>query len=101
MLGRLQMTTKQALETYDRVAGDVFSLSNRRGKGLKFPKFKASRPVQVVQDMVRQFSDTDTMVHPAMRVRKGKAFVCAVEPDKLSQPSVSGHTRSRMRLTSG
>lgn len=91
MLGRLRMTTTEALQTYDDVAGNIFSNSNRRGKGLKFPKFKEGPLVQIVQDMVRDFSDTDTMVRPAMspamsptmRNRKGKAFVCAVEPDKL------------------
>jgi len=41
MLGRLKMSTKDALEHYDAVSGRVFSSKNKKGR-LKDGTFKAS-----------------------------------------------------------
>lgn len=73
------MTTREALETYDQVAGDIFGFQNRKPK---VPHYKASSLVKAVKGMVTKYTDTDLMIHPGLANRKGKAFVCSAVPDE-------------------
>jgi predicted acylesterase/phospholipase RssA len=72
------MTTQQALDTYDAVAGDIFSRRNRKKHKL-FPMYNATTLEAAVQEIVGQHTDSDLMIHPETDVKRGKAFVCAVE----------------------
>jgi predicted acylesterase/phospholipase RssA len=81
LLGRLQMTTQEALETYDQVAKRVFGFSNRKPKAEC--QFKASTLADAVERIVAQRSSGDLLIDPLASQRKGKAFVCAADTTDL------------------
>lgn len=82
LLGRLRMTTKEALDVYDQVAGDIFCFKNRKIRHLNpWPFYNATALEDTVQRIVAQHTDSDLMIHPG--IQKGKTFVCAVDAGML------------------
>ncbi|KAH8910727.1 hypothetical protein BR93DRAFT_964583 [Coniochaeta sp. PMI_546] len=81
LLGRLQMTTQEALSTYDQVAKSIFSWSNRKLKA--DCQFKASTLKDAVERIVAQRNRGDLLIDPHAAQRKGKAFVCAADASDL------------------
>ncbi|KAJ9161398.1 Patatin-like protein 2 [Coniochaeta hoffmannii] len=81
LLGRLRMTTEEALETYDQVAKTVFGFSNRKLKAEC--QFRSSTLVDAVQDIVAQRNKGDLLIDSLASQRKGKAFVCASDTADL------------------
>ncbi|KAB5580484.1 hypothetical protein GE09DRAFT_1212934 [Coniochaeta sp. 2T2.1] len=80
LLGRLQMTTQEALDTYDQVAKRIFNRSNRK---LSEYQFKATTLQDAVEKIVAERSRGDLLKDPQAAQRKGKAFVCAVDAKGL------------------
>ena len=81
LLGRLHMTTEEALETYDQVAETLFSRSNR--KISSSAQFKATTLEDVVKQIVSRRTDDDLLRSRDGSQRKGKAFVCAIDETEL------------------
>lgn len=81
LLGRLQMTTEEALETYDEVAETLFSRSNR--KPSTTTQFKATTLQEIVERIVARRSDSDLLKYQNAGQRKGKAFVCTIDEAEL------------------
>ncbi|KAK0489783.1 FabD/lysophospholipase-like protein [Armillaria luteobubalina] len=88
MLGRLKMSTEEALRSYNKISSMVFSSENRKpfyGDG----KFKATALVKEIQDVVRQagHSNDQKLLDPdAGPNSKGNAFVCSMTGINLRSP---------------
>lgn len=79
------MTTAKALETYDKVADDIFCRSNKKKSGAAGgSRFKASTLRRAVETIVAQRNEGDLMSDPNRADQKGKAFLCAVLADRLN-----------------
>ncbi|OIW35316.1 hypothetical protein CONLIGDRAFT_53333 [Coniochaeta ligniaria NRRL 30616] len=81
LLGRLRMTTQEALDAYDDVAETLFSRSNR--KYLAKSQFKSTTLEDVVKEIVAQRSSSDLLKYQDKDEQKGKAFVCAIDEKEL------------------
>ena len=91
MLGRLQMSTAEALETYASIAGAIFSSNNRNGK-FKDGMFKAVtlennvrclvakklHGQQIKADRIGEGVGNDLMRTESKDRTMGKTFVCAM-----------------------
>ena len=77
MLGRLRMSTEEALHEYDRFARDIFAASNRNLFKVA-EKFGAERLQEAIEAIVAKRGARDTMLDPSFEGQKGKAFVCAL-----------------------
>jgi hypothetical protein len=85
MLGRLQMTTGEALRTYNSLAGAIFSRDNKKWLG-QDGVFKATTLEKKVQEVVSRRGLGELMLDPSHQLRKGKAFVCAVPANSMAFP---------------
>lgn len=85
MLGRLQMTTDEALRTYNSLAGAIFSRNNKKWLG-QDGGFKATTLEKTVQEVVSKRGLGELMLDPSHQPRKGKAFVCAVPANSMAYP---------------
>lgn len=77
MLGRLQMSTKEALTAYDSFASEIFS---KRRKSL-VEKYKAKALEETVKRLVRDQAKGFSMRDRRPAEAKGHAFVCTM-PEK-------------------
>jgi len=88
MLGRLRMTTKEALHEYNKIAGQIFSSSNKLfGED---GTFKASTLEREMKKVVAEKSANDDgderMQNPTTEVSTGAAFVCAMPAVNFKYP---------------
>jgi predicted acylesterase/phospholipase RssA len=83
MLGRLQMTTDEALRAYNSLSQVIFSVKNKKRKD-QDGSFKASTLQQKVQEIVAKKGLGEFMLDPSINPRKGKAFVCAVPANNMA-----------------
>jgi len=85
MLGRLRMTTDEALRTYNSLARAIFSKNNRKWLG-QDGAFKATTLENKVQEVVSKKGLGELMLDPSNSSSKGKAFVCAVSANNMAHP---------------
>lgn len=86
MLGRLRMTTKEALQTYNVLASEIFSKENKKWI-VQDGTFKANTLERKVQEIVTKKSLGEFMLDPSTDVlKKGKAFVCAMPARSMAHP---------------
>ena len=85
MLGRLQMTAEEALKTYNKIAGSVFSRANRK---LFFQDgaFKATMLERTVQELVASKGQGERMLADQCDENPTKTFVCAVPAVNMAHP---------------
>ncbi|KAH6845340.1 hypothetical protein B0I37DRAFT_182169 [Chaetomium sp. MPI-CAGE-AT-0009] len=86
MLGRLRMSTKEALDEYDNCAAKIFSKDNRKTWSLS-TKFRATALQEVIEGIVEKRGLGDTMRDP-QDLPKGKAFVCVMPSDNIGKTHV-------------
>ncbi|KAK4252252.1 hypothetical protein C7999DRAFT_26974 [Corynascus novoguineensis] len=83
MLGRLRMSTKEALEEYDNCAEKIFSKSNHKSWSLS-EKFRATALQEAIEGIVKKRGLGESMRDPE-EPRKGKAFVCVMPSDNIGE----------------
>ena len=79
MLGRLEMSTTEALDVYDAFSKQVFSSKNKvflPAVMWKGNRYKAIGLKQTIEELVKQRQSGDTMLNPVEQ-EKGRTFVCA------------------------
>ncbi|KAF8967329.1 hypothetical protein BDZ97DRAFT_2073670 [Flammula alnicola] len=86
MLGRLQMTTEQAMEKYNLIAEKIFSNKNRKLKA-QDGTFKSTTLKEEIQKVVagtfEGYTGEELMFDHSVANEMGKAFVCAVSADNM------------------
>jgi predicted acylesterase/phospholipase RssA len=85
MLGRLRMTTDEALRSYNSLARAIFSKDNKKRSG-QDGGFKATTLENKVQEVVSKKDLGELMLDPSNQSSKGKAFVCAVPANSMAYP---------------
>ena len=85
MLGRLQMTTGEALKSYCSLAGSIFSKKNKK-PFIKDGAFKATTLETAIQELVSERDLGDRMLWQAEHQDKGLAFVCAMPAQNMAHP---------------
>ena len=85
MLGRLRMTTEEALSAYNSVASAIFSEKNRKPI-YKDGAFKASTLETKIKDLVKEKNLGDYMLDESTDMRRAKAFVCAMPAKNMAHP---------------
>ncbi|KAL9004634.1 MAG: hypothetical protein Q9188_002561, partial [Gyalolechia gomerana] len=85
MLGRLQMTTKDALRTYNKLAGSVFCKANRK-RFYKDGTFKETTLEKEVQELVAAKELGESMLRENDDAALAKTFVCAVPAANMAHP---------------
>ncbi|KAJ4301871.1 hypothetical protein N0V90_003967 [Kalmusia sp. IMI 367209] len=85
MLGRLRMTTDEALRAYNSLSRDIFSGKNKKRKD-QDGAFKATTLQEKVQDTVSERKLGEYILDPSSDLRKGKAFVCAMPAHNMDYP---------------
>jgi len=85
MLGRLRMTTRDALGTYNEIAGSVFCKANRK-PSFKDGAFKATTLEKQVQDLVGAKELGEYILRENDEAGSTKAFVCAVPAVNMAHP---------------
>ncbi|KAL2270072.1 hypothetical protein VTJ83DRAFT_2256 [Remersonia thermophila] len=76
MLGRLRMSTKEALDAYDEFAARIFCKKNRKKYRLS-DRYFATPLKEIVQEIVKERGVGELMWDPE-RPDKGKAMVCVM-----------------------
>ncbi|KAL8701275.1 MAG: hypothetical protein Q9201_005000 [Fulgogasparrea decipioides] len=87
MLGRLQMTTKEALRTYNKLAGSVFCKDNRKFS-FKDGAFKATTLEKEVQHLVAAKKLGESMLREDDDAGSAKTFVCGVPAANMAHPRI-------------
>ena len=85
MLGRLQMTTRDALRTYNKIAESVFCKSNRK-QSFKDGAFKATTLEKQVRDLVAEKGLGEYMLYEQGEAVGTKTFVCTVPATNMAHP---------------
>ena len=85
MLGRLQMTTEEALKEYNSIASAIFSKKNKK-EPYKEGAFKASTLERKVKEVVTERHLGDRMLRDMNDNRTGNAFVCAIPAENMAHP---------------
>ncbi|MCJ1400361.1 hypothetical protein MMC11_003566 [Xylographa trunciseda] len=89
MLGRLRMSTKEALAQYKLIASNIFSKENKKWK-TQDGYFKASTLVRDMRSMVESRTEQSDrsmkMLELAQHNSRGKAFVCAMPANNMEHP---------------
>ena len=85
MLGRLKMTTRDALRVYNQIAESVFSKGNRK-PSYKEGAFKATTLEQQVQSLVADCKLGEDMMPVDDESSFPKTFVCAVPAANFAHP---------------
>ncbi len=86
MLGRLRMSTEEALQEYNRCAGNVFSLRNFKWTTLT-EKFRATALKDAVEDLVRRRNMGEYLMEDGPKHdAKGQCFVCVMPADRVGEP---------------
>ncbi|KAJ9157872.1 Patatin-like protein 2 [Pleurostoma richardsiae] len=84
MLGRLRMSTAEALEEYDIFAKKIFRFRNRKANPSE--RFGATELEKTVQKIVARRGASDLMRDPSGGASdKGRSFVCAMPASERSQ----------------
>ncbi|KAK3986887.1 hypothetical protein QBC44DRAFT_401512 [Cladorrhinum sp. PSN332] len=84
MLGRLRMSTEEAMQEYDECAEQIFCKENRK-KWNWSQKFRATALQKVIERIVKKRGCGEFMRDPA-NPEKGKAFVCVMPEGKIGKP---------------
>ena len=85
MLGRLRMTTEEALEAYHTISSAIFSKRNQK-PFYKDGAFKATTLETKIKEMVAKRMLGDRMAEDSDNVALGKAFVCAMPAANMAHP---------------
>lgn len=85
MLGRLRMSTEEALQEYDQCAKKVFSFRNKKWTRAT-EKFRATALREVVEDLVRRRGMGDELFSEQTYHDKGHCFVCAMPANRVGEP---------------
>ncbi|MCJ1367398.1 hypothetical protein MMC16_006531 [Acarospora aff. strigata] len=85
MLGRLQLTTEEALKTYNSLAGTIFSKNNRKW-AVQDGAFKATTLENKVKELVVERGLGEFMLNASHEPGMGNAFVCAMPAKNLAHP---------------
>lgn len=85
MLGRLRMTTEEALQAYNSIASAIFSNKNRKLK-YKDGAFKATTLETEVKRLVRDKNLGDHMLDLPKDTQRASAFVCAMPAKNMAYP---------------
>lgn len=85
MLGRLRMTTEEALRAYNGIAGSVFCKANRK-PSYKDGAFKATTLEDKIRELVAEQNRGDKMLPPDSETGFSKTFVCAIPAANFAQP---------------
>jgi patatin-like phospholipase/acyl hydrolase len=86
MLGRLRMSTKEALAEYDNCAAKIFSKDNHKSWSIS-EKFRATALKEAIQGLVKKRGLGESMRDPK-RPKKGKAFVCVMPSDNIGKTDI-------------
>ncbi|KAK4170205.1 putative calcium-independent phospholipase A2-gamma [Cladorrhinum sp. PSN259] len=86
MLGRLRMSTTEALHEYDQCAASIFSKDNKKRSNLS-ERYKATALRKVVEGLVKKRGLGETMLDPA-NPKKGKVFVCVMPCNDIKTPHI-------------
>lgn len=84
MLGRLRMSTEEALREYDECAEQIFSKQNKKKWNLS-QKFRATPLKTVIEQIVEKRGLGELMRDPTCP-EKGKAFVCVMPASCIGEP---------------
>ncbi|KAK4181731.1 putative calcium-independent phospholipase A2-gamma [Triangularia setosa] len=87
MLGRLRMSTTEALKAYDDCAASIFNKSNKK-TGQLSDKYKSGALREAVEKLVEERGMGDMMRDPE-NPKKGKVIVCVMPVDSVA----TGETR--------
>ena len=85
MLGRLQMTTKDALRAYNEIAGAVFCKANQKWS-FQDGAFKATTLEKRIQDLVAAKELGEYILRENGEAKFAKTFVCAVPAANMAHP---------------
>ncbi len=105
MLGRLRMSTEEALREYDTCAEKIFSFGNKKWSTAT-EKFRATALQDAVRDLVRRRDMGEELYDQTARHNsKGKCFVCTMPAKEVGEPwrlrsfySESGQFDSRVKI---
>ncbi|KAL9610366.1 MAG: hypothetical protein Q9167_004936 [Letrouitia subvulpina] len=94
MLGRLRMTTEEALRKYNKIAGAIFCKANRK---LSFQdgSFKAATLEKQIQDLVAAKELGEHMLRDNDEAGSAKVFVCAIPAANIAHPRLFRSYRVR------
>ena len=85
MLGRLRMTTSDALRTYNQIAGSVFCKANRK-HSFKDGAFKATTLEKQIQNLVAEKDLGEYILCNKDETDATKTFVCTVPAANMAHP---------------
>lgn len=86
MLGRLRMSTEEALREYDQCAAKVFSFQNKKWTTTT-EKFRATALQEVVEDLVRRRNMGEYLRDYELdHDSKGQCFVCVMPANRVGEP---------------
>ena len=85
MLGRLRMTTRDALRTYNGIAESVFCKANRK-PSFKDGAFKATMLEKQIQNLVAAEGLGEYILHENDQAGSAKTFVCAIPAVSMAHP---------------
>ncbi|KAK4170202.1 hypothetical protein QBC43DRAFT_196930 [Cladorrhinum sp. PSN259] len=86
MLGRLRMSTEEALREYDECAEQIFCKGNRKRWNWS-QKFRATALQTVIEQIVEKRGCGEFMRDPS-NPEKGKAFVCVMPEGSIGRPEL-------------
>ena len=78
------MSTKEALEEYDKCSAKIFASGNRKAWSIS-ERYRATALQEVVQDLVKERGMGELMRDPECP-KKGKVVVCVMPADNISKP---------------
>lgn len=85
MLGRLRMTTDEALKAYHSIASAAFSKDNRKSR-FQDGTFKASTLESKIQELIKDRDLGEHMLDTSTDKGRAKAFVCAMPAKNMAHP---------------
>ncbi|GAB1310985.1 Calcium-independent phospholipase A2-gamma [Madurella fahalii] len=85
MLGRLRMSTEEAIREYDSCAAKIFSSRNKKWTTAT-ERFRATALREVIEDLVRRRNMGDELQVTAGHGTKGHCFVCAMPANQVGEP---------------
>jgi hypothetical protein len=86
MLGRLRMSTEEALQEYGPCSKKIFSFRNKKWTTLT-ERFRATALKEVVEDLVQRRGMGEYLLDTSLNHdSKGQCFVCAMPAGKVGQP---------------
>ncbi|KAK4230672.1 hypothetical protein QBC38DRAFT_468512 [Podospora fimiseda] len=86
MLGRLRMSTEEALREYEECAEKIFSKENKKRWNLS-DKFRATALQEVIEGIVKDRQVGESMYDPTGPA-KGKVLVCVMPSSQIGEPKL-------------